>query len=107
MGNDAGGGGREEATGVGSGREGEDWWQGVRPRAAYRGKTRDVINAHAVVGVQHSDLAPGADAQPVAYILCCVEGEGVQQQQGQGKVIHKVALLGQLGVDLILLMHLT
>ncbi len=60
----------------------------------YRGKAGDVINAHAVMCVQHSDLASGADSQPVGNVLCCVEGEGVQQQQGQGEVIHKIALLG-------------
>lgn len=73
----------------------------------HRCQARDVINAHAVMGVQHRDLAAGADAQPVCNVLCCAEGEGVQDEQGQGKVIHKVARLGQLDVGLILLVHLT
>ena len=62
--------------------------------STYRCKAGDVINAHAIMRVQHGDLASGADTQPVGNVLCCVEGEGVQQQQGQGKVIHKIALLG-------------
>ena len=73
----------------------------------HRCKTRDVINAHAIVSVQNSDLPPRADAQPVGNVFCCVEGESMQQQQGQGKVVHKVALLGQLDVGFIFLMDLT
>ena len=44
--------------------------------------------------VQHRDLAPWADTQPVGNVLRGVEGEGVQQQQRQGKVVHKVARFG-------------
>lgn len=58
------------------------------------------------MSVQDSDLPPWADAQPVGNVLCCVEGEGMQQQQGQGKVVHKVALLGKLDVSFILLVYL-
>ena len=73
----------------------------------HRCESRDVIYPHAVMSVQHSDLPPWADAHPVGNVLSCVEGEGVQQQQGQGKVVYKVALLGQLDVGFILLVHLT
>ena len=59
------------------------------------------------MSVQDSDLSPRADAQPVGNVLCRVEGEGMQQQQGQGKIVHKVALLGELDISFILLMHLT
>lgn len=76
-------------------------------RGTHRRKTRDVVNAHAVMSVQNCDLPPRADAQPVGNVLCRVEGEGMQQQQGQGKVIHKVALLGELDVGFILLVYLT
>ena len=79
----------------------------VLQHGTYRCKTRDVINPHAIMSVQNSDLPPRADAQPVGDVLCCVKGEGMQQQQGQGKVIHKVALLGELDVGFILLMDLT
>ena len=73
----------------------------------HRCKSRDVIYTHAIMGVQHSNLPPWADAHPVGNVLSCVEGEGMQQQQGQGKVVYKVALLGQLDVGFILLVHLT
>ena len=59
------------------------------------------------MGVQDSDLPPWAYAQPVGNVLCSVEGEGVQQKQGQGKVVHKIALLGKLDVGLVFFMHFT
>lgn len=74
---------------------------------AYRCQSRDVINAHAIVSIQHSDLAAGADAQPVCDVLCCAKGKGVKDEQGQGKVVYKVACLGQLDVSFILLMDFT
>ena len=45
------------------------------------------VNAQAQLGRSASG-SPGADCQPMPQILGCLEGEGVQHQQGQGKVVH-------------------
>ena len=41
-------------------------------------KSCDVIHSHSVVRVQHCDLPPRADGQPVLQVLCGVELKGVQ-----------------------------
>lgn len=90
-----------------------DYWKlyrlckAVLQWVTHRRKTRDVIDAHAIMSIQNGNLPPRADAQPVGKILCGMEGEGMEQQQGQGKVIYKVALLGELDICLILLVDLT
>lgn len=57
--------------------------------------------------VQNGDLAPRADVQPVPQVFGGLEVEGVQHQQGQGKVVHPVALVRDLEVGFVLLVHLT
>lgn len=70
-------------------------------------KASNIINAHAIMSVQHSDLAAGADLQPVLEVVHGLECEGVQYQKGQCKVVHPVPLQSQIDVCGILLMHLT
>lgn len=74
--------------------------------SAHLGQALDVIDAHAIVRVQNRDLPPGADAQPVAQVHSRLEGDRVQQEQGEGEVVHPEALPGQADVGLVLLMHL-
>ena len=57
--------------------------------------------------VQNSDLALWADGEPTSQVLGGVEREGMQDEQGQSKVIHPVALLCQRNVGLVRLVHLT
>ena len=59
----------------------------LRRRERHLSKASDVINAHAIVGVQHGDLAARADVEPVLEVVHGLEGEGVQYQQWQRKVI--------------------
>ena len=49
----------------------------------------------------------GADGEPAPQVLGCVEGECMQDEQRQGKVVHPVPLLCQADVGLIGLMDLT
>ena len=80
-------------------------WQGAS-NLLYLSKSRDVIDAHAIVGVQDSYLPSGADGQPAPQILGGVEGEGMENEQRQGEVVDPVPPLRKADVGLVGLVHL-